>query len=102
MVANRFCWESASAESFKRIHCGIIIDGVMALQRQNLVLSERGRLLNLLTINAENAGLLLKFSAGVAIRVESPRWTVQLTDFGEPWPTPHQPQHPMDGASPNG
>jgi len=100
-VANRFRWEKDKGDNieYERTHCGVTVEGVTAVQRRSLHLSERGRLLNLLSITADKESLLLTFSGNIAIRLESPRWTVLLADMGAPWPTVHHPEHPLDAGA---
>ena len=112
LVANRFRWEGGvaggTAESegtpFERILCGIIFDEIDSVAYRGFHRSEEDRILALLAIrpnfgpgNSSGSGLIdLEFAAGVTIRLTAAAIRCRARDFGEPWPTPWQPGHPLD------
>lgn len=99
MVVNRFRWERLTEETlegepvFERINCVLTIEGVTDVKTQRLDLTERGRMLDLLTIMQSEKALLLVFAGGMRIRLDLADWSLKLEDVGEPWPTPKCPHH---------
>jgi hypothetical protein len=91
LVANRFRWESSPGE---RVHCAVHFTGVAAVRRRGIDLRERGRILDLLTIEAEPGAVVLLFAGDVAVRLEGERIGCRLRDLGEPWPATGTPRHP--------
>ncbi|KGM32044.1 DUF2948 family protein [Inquilinus limosus] len=99
MAVNRFRWEAPAQlvdgqEFWQRTLCGVRFQGVESVQSRKLDLQDRGRMLDLLAVTAEEGGLLLSFAGDVALRLAAPAIDVMLEDRGEPWPTPQKPQHP--------
>ena len=119
MVVNRFRWETAPEEDgpeaarpeggdasfeggapaapYERIHCGVCLDGITAARLRGFDLHDRGLMLNLLTLEAEDGAVLLHFSGGACIRLEGEGWQCRMKDIGEPWPTLRRPRHPDAG-----
>jgi hypothetical protein len=62
--------------------------------------SEEDRILALLAIRpifgASGGTIDLEFAAGAAIRLTAAAIRCRARDFGEPWPTVWQPDHPLD------
>lgn len=101
MAVNRFRWEVPAQlvdgqEFWQRTLCGVRFQGVDSVRTRRLDLQDRGRMLDLLAVTAEEGGLLLSFADDVALRLAVQGIDVMLEDRGEPWPTPQKPQHPED------
>ena len=118
MVANRFRWENcpdlpeapaADAEgidcsNYERVNCGILFDNVTVVRRRGLDQRDRGRILELLTMNVETGdngrmAVTMLFAGGAAIRLEGDSIKCRISDIGEPWPTQFRPNHPTDDAT---
>ncbi len=122
LVANRFRWEHApevvgngdqpetavdarfedvAHAVYERVHSGLRIDGVRAVQRKNIDPRDKGRILNLMAITCEPiAGgqqITLEFSHQGVIRLEADRILCHLEDLDEPWPTTWRPHHAVEG-----
>jgi hypothetical protein len=113
MVVNRFKWESCNDSvpvsnsdasydgtadapvPYERIHCGIRFDGIAAVRTRNVNLHDRHQILSLLTLECTDDAVLLHFSGGACIRLESRHWQCWAEDLGESWPTLHRPCHPV-------
>lgn len=124
VVANRFRWENCDAPdlattdeptimpvsqsgnenedvafgpctAYERVNCGIRFDGVAQVRCKGLDRRERGRILELLTIEAEPGAVVLVFAGGAAVRLEGASITCHIEDLGEPWPTRWRPRHPL-------
>ncbi len=94
MVVHRFRWDASPGEAcFERVCCALDVRGVEAVQRQGFEQSDHARMLDLLTLVLENGCLHLVFAGGVRLKLKLADWRLQLEDFGEPWPTQHQPCH---------
>jgi hypothetical protein len=112
LVANRFRWEGrrgapqeADDMRFERTLCGVVFDEIDGVAYRGFHRSEEDRILALLAIRpifAQNPGgppggeILLEFAAGVTIRLSAAAIRCRARDFGQPWPTPWQPGHPLD------
>jgi hypothetical protein len=109
LVANRFRWENCDATwesepppdvalapcgSFERINCGVRFTGVDAVRRRGLDRRERGKVLELLTIEASPGAITLLFAGEAAIRLEGAAIACRMQDIGAPWPTSWRPRHP--------
>jgi len=116
LVANRFRWENcpdlpelpAGGElecgSYERVNCGILFDNVTAVRRRGLDQRDRGRILELLTMEVEVAddnrmAVVMLFAGGAAIRIEGSAIKCRISDIGEPWPTQFRPNHPDDAIA---
>lgn len=123
MVANRFRWENcdvaetdteqepqhsaatppkeyediafAPCRSYERVNCGIRFDGVTAVRCKGIDRSDRGQILELLTIQVEPGAVLILFAGGSVLRLEGQGITCHLQDLGDPWPTTWRPRHPI-------
>ena len=109
MLASRFRWEAvfdgdpeedtsddeADASAFERIHCGIAFEEVEAVKVKGIDMQDRSQFLDLLTLRAEDEGLVLTFAGGGAIRLDVPRIRCHMRDMGEPWPTANRPEHEL-------
>jgi hypothetical protein len=125
LVANRFRWENCDAaeaaasassqptaqlisgtdgmddptlapcRSYERVNCGIRFDGVEHVRCKGIDRADRGRIMELLTIQIDATAVTLLFAGGSAVRLEGPAINCHLQDLGEPWPTTWRPQHPV-------
>jgi hypothetical protein len=116
LVANRFRWENcdetwenelvaapaeppadpafAPCNSYERVNCGIHFHGVDTVRRKGLDQRDRGRVLELLTIEAHPGAIVMVFAGDAAVRLEGPHISCVMQDIGEPWPTQWRPRHP--------
>ncbi len=110
VLVNRFRWESRSAAGdgagtpdgdqrfastvgHERVHSGLAFDHVRAVRMRGIDRQDRGRLLNLLTIQISGNNVLIVFSGEAALELDCERIACQLRDLDEPWPTAWRPQH---------
>jgi hypothetical protein len=109
LVANRFRWEGGvsgrrAGRVFERTLCGISFDAVEGVVYRGFHRSEEDRILSLLAIrpmlgmrpNAVEGAIDLEFAGGATIRLTATAIRCRVRDFGEPWPTAWQPDHPLD------
>jgi hypothetical protein len=103
VVANRFRWECRSAADggdaeFERILCGLSFEGVASVAYRGFRRTEHDRILSLLAIGPDETGkaIDLAFAGGITIRLTTAQVHCRLRDFGEPWPTNWQPDHPLE------
>jgi hypothetical protein len=113
LMVNRFRWENCSeafdsppqsgepapdpalgaCSSYERVNCVVRFDGVSAVRYRGMTLTDRGRVLELLTLETGASDVTLVFADGAEIRIEGPGLRCRLHDMGEPWPTPWRPRH---------
>jgi hypothetical protein len=111
LVANRFRWEAGGAgqgedRPFERTLCGVAFDGIDSVVYRGFHRSEEDRILSLLAIRlvpargpgngADGAAIDLEFAGGATLRLGAAAIRCRIRDFGEPWPTVWQPDHPQD------
>lgn len=99
LLVNRFRWEAdpEPASGHSRTHSALVFNDVTAVRHHDIPTGEPDRMLELLAVALENdRSVLLRFSAGRAIRLEIGRLACHLGDVGEPWPTPWKPAHPVE------
>jgi hypothetical protein len=116
LVANRFRWENCDetweseqaarpaveapdpafmpCNSYERVNCGVHFHGVDGVRRKGLDQRDRGRVLELLTIEAHPGAVVMVFAGDTAVRLEGPHISCVMQDIGEPWPTQWRPRHP--------
>ena len=123
LVANRFRWENCpdlpeappisavgsqhdgfDCSTYERVNCGILFENVTAVRRRGFDQRDRGRILELLTMDIEageggHMAVVMLFAGGAAIRLEGTGIKCRISDIGEPWPTQFRPNHPGDDAS---
>ena len=109
LIANRFRWESrlrplAGEEGHQRVLCAVTFGTVASVSYRGFRRSEEDRILCLLAIRCETAGvggetILLEFAGAAAIRLEVARVLCRARDLGEPWPTPWRPTHDENGSA---
>ena len=100
MVVNRFMWERAvepnapdSEPTFLRTNCGVRFYGVRGVRYRGLDRTDRRQVLNLLSIEAADGRILLRFAGGGDVRLDCDAVDCRIQDIDEPWPTRHRPQH---------
>ena len=98
LVANRFRWErSDRAKSFERVNCGVTFHHVRAARLKRIDRRDRGLLLDLLTVAAEEIeggyAVSLICADDRVIRLELDRIEVMAEDYGLAWPTDAKPAH---------
>lgn len=99
LLLNRFRWEAdpAAGEGHSRTHSALVFNEVTAVRHHDIPTGEPDRMLEVLAVVLENErSVLVRFSAGRAIRLEIGRLACHLGDVGEPWPTPWKPAHPVE------
>jgi hypothetical protein len=113
LVANRFCWEDESADTFpaiedgetdddsvhQRVHCGLRFENVTGVKVRGVDPRDAGRILELLAVTLEGeAGhpeVRLIFSGDAEILLKTERLLCLLEDLDEHWPTAFRPKHPV-------
>lgn len=83
---------------FERVHCGLCFDRVAAVRTSGIDMRARDRILELLTIQAEDRAVLLVFAGDATIRLAVEALRCHLEDLGEAWPTRWRPQHAVEGG----
>ena len=99
LLLNRFRWEADPGveATHSRTHSALVFNEVTAVRHHDIPTGDPDRMLELLAVALENdRSVLLRFSAGRAIRLEIGRLACHLGDVGEPWPTPWKPAHPVE------
>lgn len=108
LVVNRFRWETAGRTRsgptadddhlvpFERTNCGVRIEGVRGVKVKDIDLKDRTQILELLSLEAVEGGVVLHFAGGGCIRLDSPQWCCWVEDLGEPWPAVCKPCHPIE------
>ena len=102
LIANRFCWEATPCDEstavspddcFERVHTGLRFENVTAVRQRGIDKLDASQLLELLTIQLDERGLVLVFAGDAAIRLESSQPLCFVEDLDEPWPTKWRPSH---------
>ncbi|MCY4592690.1 MAG: DUF2948 family protein [Alphaproteobacteria bacterium] len=103
MMAQRFRWELEEAGPVgeddpvsERVHCAVLINEVDAARTRGFDITERGRILELLSCNLADDGLYLCFAGGTTIGLSIRRLSCLAEDVGDSWPTWSRPTHPDD------
>jgi hypothetical protein len=101
LIANRFRWEctcDAGDADFERTLCGLSFEGVDSVAYRGFRRTEQERILSLLAIRQDETGgaIDLAFAGGATVRLSASEIRCRLRDFGEPWPTSWQPDHPVE------
>jgi len=101
LVANRFRWEctpSGGDGEFERILCGLSFEGVGRVAYRGFRRTEQERILALLAIRQDETrrAIDLAFAGGATVRLNAAEIRCRLRDFGDPWPTSWQPDHPLE------
>jgi hypothetical protein len=113
LVANRFCWEDESLDTFptmsdgetddesahERVHCGVRFENVTGVKVRGFDPRDSGRILELLAITLEGASdhpdVRLIFAGDAEILLRSERLLCLMEDLDEHWPTAFRPKHPV-------
>jgi hypothetical protein len=112
LVANRFCWEDESLDTFptmtdgetdesvhERVHCGVRLETVTGVKVRGFDPRDSGRILELLAITVEGAPerpeVRLIFSGDAEILLNTERVLCLMEDLDEHWPTAFRPKHPV-------
>ncbi|HEX2839791.1 DUF2948 family protein [Hyphomicrobium sp.] len=103
IVLNRFDWTHAAKDNkrgnrFVRRRAGVRIEQVRTAKVQGLDLSQKDRVLSLLTLTfdegtAPQGAITLTFAGGGAVRLEVECIEAAVTDLGAAWRTPRKPEH---------
>lgn len=103
LLLNRYRWEddpdpeSSTGNGHSRTHSALVFNEVTAVRHHDIPTGQPDRMLEVLAVALENDhSVLVRFSAGRAIRLEIGRLACHLGDVGEPWPTPWKPAHPVE------
>jgi len=101
LVANRFRWEAmindaADRKVYERVKCGLTFDRVIRVQRRQLDIKARERVLGLLALDVSDEYVDLIFAGGAVIRLYVERILCHAEDFGDPWPTRWRPDHDQE------
>lgn len=119
LVANRFRWEAGGqadsapdrpateeggdvpyeddgAPTYERTNCGVWFEDVTSVRTKGIDLKDRGRILELLTLQAAEGSVTLVFAGNAMIRLEIDRLRCFLEDIGQAWPTRWRPSHPFE------
>jgi Protein of unknown function (DUF2948) len=120
LTVNRFCWENCTetfdspvpdgesapdpalegCSNYERVNCVVRFDHVAVVRHRGLDLTDRGRVLELLTLETSPNAVTLVFADGAEIRFEGEAVRCRLHDMGEPWPTQWRPRHLIQGETP--
>ncbi len=94
-VANRYRWENKEAP--ERVLCAIRLDHARAVRAKGVDRTDRGKILNLLSILLNEApdgprvGFVFADGAEIEVAVDALAMTIE--DQGEPWPAMSTPRH---------
>ena len=100
LVANRFCWEAKPIDNahYERTLAGLAFSEVSAVSLRGFDRRDPDRLLQILALHRDGEAIILDFSSGASLRLEAAQILCRMEDFGEAWPTPWRPRHPLDGG----
>ena len=102
LIANRFCWEAMPCDPetvaspddcFERVHTGLRFENVSAVRQRGIDKLDASQLLELLTIQLDERGVVLLFAGDAAIRLATDQPLCFIEDLDEPWPTKWRPDH---------
>ena len=104
MLVNRFLWEEAGKKGRKKTHhrvrAGLHFNHVRGVRAQGLDPDDRTRLLNLMSLTAdeseEGARITLICSDGVTIELDAECIDAGLADLSDMWETPAKPDHDLE------
>lgn len=103
LVVSRFRWERAVKEedidsAFERVSCAVTVEGVKEPKYRGFRLTERSRMMPLLTVNFDAGSLVLEFGGGAAVKLDVEGLDLRMEDFGDGWPTRAVPAHGAVGS----
>jgi len=94
-VANRYRWENRAEP--ERVLCAIRLDHARAVRTKGVDRTERGKILNLLSVSlrdgSEGPRVGFIFAGGAEIEVAVDALVMTIEDQGEPWPALSTPRH---------
>ncbi len=94
-IANRYRWENAAGS--ERVLCALRLDHARAVRTKNIDRTDRGKILNLLSVTlhgeADQQSVRLIFAGGAEIDVSVDALAMTIEDQGEPWPALSTPRH---------
>lgn len=101
LFASRYRWETCLEEhpGAERVACALTFRGVRAVKHKGFRLSEQGRALSLVDVEAEpcaeGVAVTLICAEGCAIRVLLDRLDIVLADVDDPWRVQMTPCEPV-------
>ena len=100
LVANRFRWEAINNDArdsrvYERVKCGLTFDRVTSVQKRQVDIKARERVLGLLALDVSDEYVDLIFAGGGVIRLYVERILCHAEDYGDPWPTQWRPDHDL-------
>ena len=100
LVANRFRWEAINNDAqdgrvYERVKCGLTFDRVTSVQKRQVDIKARERVLGLLALDVSDEYVDLIFAGGGVIRLYVERILCHAEDFDDPWPTQWRPDHDL-------
>ena len=100
LVANRFRWEAINNDAqdgrvYERVKCGLTFDRVTSVQKRQVDIKARARVLGLLALDVSDEYVDLIFAGGGVIRLYVERILCHAEDFDDPWPTQWRPDHDL-------
>ena len=104
LVVNRFDWQSADEDQFRRRRTGLHFDRVLRVRRSKLRVDAPEAVLNLLAVTfdeteAPSGRVTLVFSGGAAVQLDVECLEAQMRDMGPVWETASRPTHEESASS---
>lgn len=100
-VANRYRWENKAEP--ERVLCAIRLDHARAARAKGIDRTDRGKILNLLSISLRDSPdgprVAFIFAGGAEIEVAVDALAMTIEDQGEPWPALSTPKHEEGAGS---
>ncbi len=101
LMTQRFRWELTGGETgtdatdqcYERVLCALRFQSVRAVRSHGIDLSDRGQMLELLSIHLGDGRVDLAFAGKKTIRLSVTDFDCRAEDIGEPWPTTFFPNH---------
>ncbi len=97
LVVSRFRWERAldapSEDIFERVSCAITIEAAQEPKYRGFILTDRSRMMPLLTVVFEDGAVVLTFGGDAAVKLTVDSLDLRMEDFGPGWPTKQKPEH---------
>ncbi len=91
VALNRFRWDEPNPPT--RSHALLSVEQVVRVRMRGIDRSDRGRIMNLLSLTFADGAAELTVSGGGTIRLEIEALDCFLEDVGEPWPAQRKPAH---------
>ena len=106
IALSRYMWEAVDPDpevEGLRIRTGLHFEGVAGVSTQGVDQKHRLGLIPLLALTAEATAdgveVTFEFGGGGRLRLRADRLEAQMSDMGNPWPTPNRPDHALDRES---